>query len=288
MDAALQARSRECQRRRQRAVVTAAHHNCFDALMTDLVKYVGKESTRVFFTTLDTGMTLSTLWDDEGFEAVCSKEDLVTDLWREADEMERSTPLIETIENNVDREEEYQRRFWTRRPDGIVVDKEKEIKEICQVLEFKRKMDRWMGYREEAIGRATNQYASLKHSFSFSPPPLALATPHFSVVIKQHGLRGAIKWTTHLVIIVGCVCGSVHTETFNENMELLGVIESKWNEERRQHVFKPMEERDRVSRSFFAQKKGGDTSGRPTARGGGAELTRASRKRCARLNWDGR
>ena len=224
----------------QRAVVTAAHHNCFDALMADVIKHVGKESSRVF-TTLDTEMTLSTLWDHEGLEAVCSKEDL----WQEACEVERSIPLKETIENEMDREEEYKRRFWARRPDGIVVD---EKKEICYVLEFKRKMDRWMGYREEATDKATNQYASL-----------------------MHGLQGASKWTVHLVIIVGGMCGSVHTETFNKNMELLGVIESKWNEVRRQHVFKLMEEQDRVLRSFFAQKKGEDTSARPTGRGGGAE-----------------
>ena len=35
-------------------------------------------------------------------------------------------------------------------------------------------------------------------------------------------------------------------ETFNKNMELLGVIESKWNQVRKQHVFKLMEEQDRV------------------------------------------
>ena len=87
----------------------------------------------------------------------------------------------------------------------------------------------------------------------------------------MHGLQGASKWTEHLVIIVGGMCESVHTETFNKNMELLGVIDSKRNEVRRQHVFKLMEEKDRVLRIFFAQKKGEDTSGRPTGRGGGAE-----------------
>ena len=75
----------------------------------------------------------------------------------------------ETIENEVEREEEYQRRFWAPQPDGIVVDKKKEI---WYVLEFKRKMDRWMGYRQEATDRATNQYASL-----------------------MHGRQGASKWT---------------------------------------------------------------------------------------------
>ena len=56
----------------------------------------------------------------------------------------------------------------------------------------------------------------------------------------------------------------MHTKTSNENMKLLGVIESKWGEVRRQHVFKLMEEQDRVLRSFFAKQKGGDTSWRPT------------------------
>ena len=68
--------------------------------MADVTKHVGKESSRVF-TTLDTEMTLATMWDHEGLEAVCSKEDL----WREAGEVERSIPLKETIENEVEREE---------------------------------------------------------------------------------------------------------------------------------------------------------------------------------------
>ena len=49
------------------------------------------------------------------------------------------------------------------------------------------------------------------------------------------GLKGASKWTVHLVIIV--MCRSVHTKTFDENMKLLGVIESKRDEVRSQHVF---------------------------------------------------
>ena len=107
-----------------------------------------------------------------------------------------------------------------------------------------------MGYREEATDRATNQYASL-----------------------MHGLQGASKWTVHLVLIVGGMCGSVHAKIFKKNMELLGVIESKWNEVRRQHVFKLMEEQDKVLRSFFAQKKGGDTSGRPTGPAEGQSIS---------------
>ena len=63
----------------------------------------------------------------------------------------------------MEREEEYQRRFWARRPDGILVDKEKTI---YYFLEFKRKMDRWMRYREEATDRVTNQYVILMHGLN--------------------------------------------------------------------------------------------------------------------------
>ena len=57
-------------------------------------------------------------------------------------------------------------------------------------------------------------------------------------------------------------------------MKLLGVIESKWDEVRRQRVFKLMVEQDRKLRSFFDQKKGRDKSGKPTGRGGEAEHLR--------------
>ena len=62
--------------------------------------------------------------------------------------MERSTPLKVTIMNDVDREEEYQRLFWARRPDGIVVDKEKEF---WYVLEFKKKWTDGWGTRRRRL-----------------------------------------------------------------------------------------------------------------------------------------
>ena len=55
--------------------------------MADVVKHGGKESTMVFIT-LDTETTLATLWDHEELEVMCRKDEL----WREAGEMERSTP----------------------------------------------------------------------------------------------------------------------------------------------------------------------------------------------------
>ena len=71
--------------------------------MADVVKHVGTESTRLL-TTLYTEITLSTLRDHAGLGAECCKVCSKEHLWREAGEMERSTPLKETIENDVDRE----------------------------------------------------------------------------------------------------------------------------------------------------------------------------------------
>ena len=62
----------------------------------------------------------------------------------------------------------------------------------------------------------------------------------------MHGLKGGSRWTVHLVIIVGGMCASVHTQAFNKKMHLKlpGVIESKWDEVSRQHVFKLIDEQE--------------------------------------------
>ena len=46
--------------------------------------------------------------------------------------------------------------------------------------------------------------------------------------------------------------GSVEEKVFNANMELMGVIESKRNAIRKRHVWKLLEEQDRVFRSYNA------------------------------------
>ena len=57
-----------------------------------------------------------------------------------------------------------------------------------------------------------------------------------------------------MAIIVGGSVESVHAKTFNDNIKLLTVLESKWDDIMRRHVFKLIKGQDRVLRSFFAQK----------------------------------
>jgi hypothetical protein len=63
------------------------------------------------------------------------------------------------------------------------------------------------------------------------------------------------------------MCGSVEEKAFNANMELLaGVIESERNAIRKRHVWKLLEEQDRVLRSYYAQREGFDRGGQGTQR----------------------
>ena len=58
--------------------------------------------------------------------------------------------------------------------------------------------------------------------------------------------------------------GSVEEKVFNANMELMGVIERERNPIRKRHVWKLLEEQDRVLRSFYAQREGFDKGGHGT------------------------
>ena len=55
---------------------------------------------------------------------------------------------------------------------------------------------------------------------------------------------------------VGGTCGSVHVQTFNNNLKELGVVESKRNTIRRGFVYELLHAQDTVLCSYFAQRMG--------------------------------
>ena len=63
------------------------------------------------------------------------------------------------------------------------------------------------------------------------------------------------------IVFVGGTCGSIHVESFNRNMKALGVLESKWDPIRKKLVRRLLEEKDKVLRSYFAQKGGTRSKG---------------------------
>ncbi len=63
-------------------------------------------------------------------------------------------------------------------------------------------------------------------------------------------------WKIKLIIFVGGTCGSVHTQTFNNNLKELGVVESKRNIIRKGLVQELLNAQDTVLCSYFAQRSG--------------------------------
>jgi hypothetical protein len=63
-------------------------------------------------------------------------------------------------------------------------------------------------------------------------------------------------WRIKLIIFVGGTCGSVHTQTFNNNLKELGVVESKRNTIRKGLVHELLNAQDTVLCSYFAQRAG--------------------------------
>ena len=59
-----------------------------------------------------------------------------------------------------------------------------------------------------------------------------------------------------LIIFVGGTCGSVHMQTFNNNLKELGVVMSKQNIIRKGLIHELLNAQDTVLCSYFAQKSG--------------------------------
>jgi hypothetical protein len=161
--------------------------------------------------------------------AICSKDEL----WEAAKEEEMKIPWKDANEGLPVSEEQYQERFWRRRLDGIGLDTA--TKEFL-AIEFKRTQDARSNYVERATAVAQEQYKSL-----------------------QTGLQADVQvkgWKIQQIVFVGGTCGSIHVESFNRNMQALGVLESKWDPIRKKLMRRLLEELYKVLRSYFAHKGG--------------------------------
>jgi len=169
-------------------------------------------------------------------------------LWEAEKEEEMKIPWKDTKEGLPVPEEQYQERFWRRRLDRIGLDM---IKKELLTTEFKRTRDARSNYVEKAIAVDQEQYTSL-----------------------LTGLQevGQVKrWKVQQLVFVGGTCGSVHFESFNENMKVLEVLESKWDLIRQKLVRLLLEEQDKVLRAYFAQKGGAGSQREEGIQGKGRE-----------------
>ena len=129
--------------------------------------------------------TRANVRDPEGSGASQEKDDDRIGDWDEAD------PYDEVI-------------FGRRRPDSVAIEW---TSKTVYVLEFKRTSDQRHNYREQGEHRARAQHDVLVKSLD--------------TVAKEAKGENAGR-TVKLIIFVGGTCGSVHVQTFNNNLKELG------------------------------------------------------------------
>jgi len=128
--------------------------------------------------------------------------------------------------------------FGQRRPDSLAIDW---TNKMVYVLEFKRTSDQRRDYREKAESRARAQHDVLIRSLE--------------KVAGETESEGE-RWKVKLIVFVGGTCGSVHVQTFNNNLKELGVLESKRGAIRKGLVQELLYAQDTVLCSYFAQREG--------------------------------
>jgi hypothetical protein len=171
----------------------------------------------------------------------------------ESDQASRQVPNDDHVDKEqeddqgVDRDETdpyNETIFRRRRPDSIAVDW---TSKVLYVLEFKRTSDQRQNYRERGEYRARAQHGDLVKSLE-------------KVAGEADGENGG--WKIKLIVFVGGTCGSVHAQTFSNNLKELGVVESKRNTVRKGLMYELLNAQDTVLCSYFAQRSGERGEGR--------------------------
>ena len=126
--------------------------------------------------------------------------------------------------------------FGQRRPYSLAIDW---INKMVHVLEFKRTSDQRRDYREKGEARAKAQHDVLIKSLK--------------KVAGETESEGE-RWKVKLIVFVGGTCGSVHVQTFNDNLKELGV--SKRGAISKGLMQELLYAQDTVLCSYFAQREG--------------------------------
>jgi len=116
--------------------VTAAHHFIWRHLYASM-QVAQTLASKLRFVTPDKESSMSTLWQEEEFEQICSRESLT----KKSAEIEKTISVKDHERKRYDFDPTmfYENRFWNQRPDGIVINKNHHT---LYILEFKRSSDR--------------------------------------------------------------------------------------------------------------------------------------------------
>ena len=135
-------------------IVTAAHHFTWRHLYASM-QDAPTPASKLRFVTPDKESSMDTLWQEEEFEQTCSRESL-TD---KAAEIEKTISVKEHERELYDFDPMFsENRFWNRRPDGIVINKNHPT---LYILEFKRSSDRNEDFLRVKEDEANEQHKSI-------------------------------------------------------------------------------------------------------------------------------
>jgi hypothetical protein len=230
----------------QKKSVIGAHNKCWKYLVGAITNF-GKAERKFEFIGDDKDRQLESLWKDTEIGNVLPWEDIEDEAERmlelRRDSQDATTKDNENGEQKCDQEvmrdgaDSYEEViFGRRRPDSVVVDW---ANKVPFVLEFKRTSDQRRDYRERGESRAKAQHDILIQSLE---------------KVARDADDENEGWKIKLLIFVGGTSGSVNVKTFNDKLQELQVIESKWNAIRKGPAFELLNAQDAVLCSYFAQR----------------------------------
>jgi len=135
--------------------VTAAHHFIWRHLYAS-VQAAQTPASKHRFVTPDKESSMSTLWQEEEFEQICSRESMTG----KAAHIEKTISVKEHEREHLDFDQTmfYENRFWNRRPDCIVINKNHRT---LHILEFKRSSDKIEDFLRVKEDGANEQHKSI-------------------------------------------------------------------------------------------------------------------------------
>ena len=113
-------------------------------------------TSKLRFVTPDKESSMSTLWQEEEFKQICSRESLM----QKAADIEKTIVVKEHERARYDFDPTmfHENRFWNRRPDGIVINK---YYRTLYIIEFKRSSDRNKDFLRVKEDEANEQHRSI-------------------------------------------------------------------------------------------------------------------------------
>jgi len=205
--------------------VTAANHFIWRHLYASM-KAAQTPMSKLRFVTPDKQSSMSTLWQEENFKQICSRE-LLTE---KAADIEKTIAVKEheREQHDFDPTVFYENRFWNRRPHGIVINKNHRT---LYILEFKRSSDRNKNFLGVKENEANEQHRSIIEALR----------------------AAALEWTFEHVNFVAGRRGPVVEDDFYNKLEKLNVQAGKRDKILLVHVQCICEAHDTVMRSYYQQ-----------------------------------